>query len=54
MTKEEALELIDNYKNGLIDPADLLHWTWLRVIVAQLTKDEWERALERALPILAR
>ena len=53
LLKEEALELIDRHKNSLLDPADMLHWTWLRVIVSQLTKEEWEGAMQRALPHLA-
>jgi hypothetical protein len=53
MLKDEAVEMIDRHKNGLKDPADMLHWTWLRVIIANLTQAEWEAALERALPVLA-
>lgn len=52
MNKEEALAMIDEHTHGMTDVIELLHWAWLRVIVAHLTKEEWERALERALPVL--
>jgi len=54
MTKEEALAMIDTYKNKLIDPVEMLHWTWLRVIIAHMNKNEWEAALARALPVLTK
>ena len=53
MLKDEAVEMIDRHKNALADPVDMLHWTWLRVIVANLSQEEWEAALQRALPVLA-
>ena len=33
MTKADAIKLIDDHKNKLVDPVALLHWTWLRVII---------------------
>ena len=45
MTKDEALQLIDQHKNGLINPLELLHWTWLRVIVLKIDDEEWRRAV---------
>lgn len=52
MTKQEAIALIDNHKNALIDPAEMLRWTWLRVIVNQLTEAEWDWLVENAHPTL--
>jgi hypothetical protein len=54
MTKKEALELIDNHKNAIINPIELLHWTWLRVIVLKIKDDEWEASVNRAVEVLAR
>lgn len=53
MTKVEALKMIDQHKNKLIDPVEALHWTWLRVIINQLTEDEWDELLKRATPVLS-
>jgi hypothetical protein len=53
MTRECALELIDNHKNTLTDPIELLHWTWLRTIVFHVSKEHWEEALADALQVLA-
>lgn len=54
MNKKDAIELIDQHKNKLIDPVIMVKWTWLRVIINQLTDDEWDRLLNRAQPILTK
>ncbi len=54
MTKEEAVALIDAHKNKLINPVEMLHWTWLRVIIYQMTDEEWERAVAKATEIMMR
>lgn len=54
MTKQEALELIDNHKNALIDPVAMLHWTWLRVFILEITDDEWDTIMSRAMETLSR
>lgn len=54
MTKQDALDLIDQHKNALIDPVEMLHWTWLRVILSNLSEEAWDDALAKAEPILAR
>lgn len=54
MTKQEALRLIDDHKNKLIDPVKMLHWAWLRVIVYNISEVEWEGLLERAEFTLSR
>lgn len=54
MTKTEALKLIDDHKNKLTDPEDLLHWTWLRVIITRIPEDSWEAYLGDAIQVLAR
>ena len=53
MQKDEALKLIDDHKNRLINPMDLLHWTWLRVIILKMSDEEWERAVEAAAEVLS-
>lgn len=53
MTKAEALALIDNHKNKLIDPVEMLRWTWLRVIIDQLKDDEWQALVNEAAYILS-
>jgi hypothetical protein len=54
MTREEALALIDGHKNKLINPVEMLHWTYLRVIINSFTEGEWETAAEKAQLILSR
>ena len=54
MTKVEALTLIDKHKNKLIDPVELLNWTWLRVIILQITDEEWNDCVESAIKVLSR
>jgi hypothetical protein len=53
MTKSDALALIDAHKNVLIDPTTMLNWTWLRIIVSNITHEEWEQLLVRAYPTLS-
>lgn len=45
---------IDAHKNQLINPMEMLHWTWLRVIINTMTDDEWNRVVEKAAEVLAR
>lgn len=52
MTRQEAINLIDEHKNGLIDPVQMLHWTWLRVVLRELPDEQWNAALERAVVTL--
>ena len=54
MRKEEALKLIDNHKNKLINPVEMLHWTWLRVIVLQINDEQWETLVGKATEVLAK
>lgn len=42
MTKEETLKLIDVHKNGLVDPVEMLKWTWLRLLIFNIPEDEWD------------
>ena len=53
MTKEQALKLIDNHKNKLVDPGEMLDWVWLRVIVLQIESEAWENAVAGATKILS-
>lgn len=54
MTKMEALRLIDDHKNKLIDPVEMLKWAWLRVIIYKMPEEDWEMALLSATEELAR
>lgn len=54
MTKEEAIALIDNHKNKLINPVEMLDWTWLRVTINQLPDEIWEKALDDACEIISK
>lgn len=54
MTKEEALALIDGHKNKLINPVEMLRWTWLRVIILNMRDEDWEAAVEQATITLSR
>jgi hypothetical protein len=54
MTKTEALQLIDDHKNKMVNPMEMLRWTWLRVIVLQISEEDWERYLTSAVEVLAR
>jgi hypothetical protein len=48
MTKAEALTLIANHKNKPINPVEMLHWIWLKVIINQIPDSDWERYLVAA------
>lgn len=54
MTKEEALALIDEHKNALLNPVEMLHWTWLRVFLLKIKEDEWDEIMSRAVETLSR
>lgn len=54
MTKEEALKLIDDHKNSLLSPVEMLNWTWLRVIVLCIPDKDWEIYTGKATEKLAR
>ena len=54
MSKSEALELIDRHKNALTDPVEMLHWTWLRVIINRIPEIDWEIYLMEAGEIMSR
>ena len=54
MEKKEAIQLIDDHKNQLIDPVAMLHWTWLRVILNNLDDAAWEVAVVKATEIMSR
>jgi len=54
VTKQDALNIIDRRNKALINPVEMLHWVWLRVIISQISDDDWERYLESATKILAK
>ena len=53
MTKEQALELIDEHKKKMKDPVEMLHWTHLRVIILNIPDEAWKEALQIALITLS-
>lgn len=54
MSKEDAIAMIDAHKNQLLDPVEMLNWTWLRVILLRLDEKAWEQALSNAIETLSR
>lgn len=54
MEKPEAIRLIDKHKNALIDPCEMLVWTWLRVILLKLDDEAWHKAVDEALETLSK
>lgn len=54
MTKEEALKMIDEHKNSLINPVNILNWTWLRLIVLHMADGAWDAAVEKATETASR
>jgi hypothetical protein len=52
--KEEALKLIDDHKNKLINPVEMLHWTWLRVIILKIPDDQWDAYVGQATETLSK
>ena len=54
MTKYLALKVIDEHKNKLIDPIEMLNWVHLRVIIAQIKEEDWDEYVEQAEKILSR
>lgn len=52
MDKNKAITLIDNHKNKLINPVEMLDWTWLRVIINSISPDEWEELNSRACEVM--
>jgi hypothetical protein len=53
MTKDEALKLIDDHKNALLNPVEMLHWTALRVIILKIDDKAWEAALGEAVQVMS-
>jgi len=54
MKREEAIKLIDEHKNKLVHPLELLAWTRLRVIINQIPDWEWDAAVVKAEEIMSR
>lgn len=52
MTKQDALNIIDRRNKALINPVEMLHWVWLRVIINAISDDEWEKYVALAAEIL--
>lgn len=54
MEKSEALKIIDKHKNALVNPVDMLLWTYLRVIISQVSDVAWDDAWTKAEEILSK
>lgn len=53
MTRQQALQLIDDHKNELINPVEMLQWVTLRVIILSLSDETWNAAQEKAAEIMS-
>jgi hypothetical protein len=53
-TKQEALDLIDEHKNRLVDPVAMLRWTILRVTILEIPEGQWDEATYRAAEVCSR
>jgi len=53
MTKTEALALIDEHKNKLTNPVEMLHWVWLRVTILKISDEAWVMASGEAATSLS-
>jgi len=54
MTKNEALQLIDNHRDTMTDPVAMLRWTYLRVVILKLPEETWNVAVDNAEETLSR
>jgi|HubBroStandDraft_4_1064222.scaffolds.fasta_scaffold09099_5 hypothetical protein len=54
MTRQDALAFIDDQLALAHNALDTEYWRWLRAIVANITNEEWERAVDKAIPALVR
>ena len=54
MTQNEALDLVDDHKNHILHPIEILKWTWLRVIILNIDPTSWDVAQTKAQEILSR
>jgi hypothetical protein len=52
MRKSEALKLIDDHKNKLVNPVEMLHWCWLRVIVLCIDDEQWDELVGKAADLI--
>ena len=53
MTKQQMVQMIDRYKNTLIDPVEMLNWTWMRVFINQISEDDFDRYIKETAEICA-
>lgn len=54
LTREEAIKMIDEHNNKLINPVEMLNWTHLRVMLLHISDDEWVEIYSRAYETLSR
>lgn len=47
MEKDFAIRMIDDHKNRLQNPVEMLEWTWLRVILMHISSEAWEEAITK-------
>jgi hypothetical protein len=53
MTRDQAIEVVDQARNNALEPVDMLNLTWVRVIISKISDEEWKKALAEAYPILS-
>jgi hypothetical protein len=51
MDKQKILEMIDDHKNKLIDPVEMLNWVWLRVFINQIPDEDFHRYMEQTAKV---
>jgi hypothetical protein len=54
MTKDEALALIKSHRDELLNPVEMLDWTWLYAIINSLSSSEWDELFSRASELMKR
>lgn len=52
--QQDFIKMIDDHKNKLIDPVEMLNWTALRVILNSIAPDEWEELSSRATEVMSK
>ena len=52
--RERFLEMIDNHKNKLINPVEMLDWVWLRVFILNLPEEIFKQTLEKTCEDLSK
>lgn len=49
--RDDCIKLIDDHKNTLINPVEMLHWTQLRVILNNIEPAAWVAAVRKMVEV---